>query len=104
MLNKTILKFQNNIRMAICFQITCVGAKLSYTISNLQKGREYYFNIFAKNRRTHLSFLYANKFLKYETRTRPLGLRDNKPVTVNIRRLGGKAIFRYKVLKFIPYI
>ncbi|XP_046674217.1 protein NDNF-like isoform X1 [Homalodisca vitripennis] len=77
--------------------ITCVGAGLSYTISNLEKGREYFFNIFAQNRHTNLSFLYGSKYLRYNPKLRPIGLKDNKPKTVNIRQLGGRVLFRYKV-------
>ncbi|XP_054269200.1 protein NDNF-like [Macrosteles quadrilineatus] len=77
--------------------ITNVSAERSFTISSLQKGRDYYFNIFAMNKDTQLSFLYANAAFKYEMKLRPTGLKDNKPVTVNIRKMGGRALFRYKV-------
>jgi hypothetical protein len=67
-------------------------------MSNLQKGRNYFFNIFAINKQTQLSFLYATAALKYDPKLKPMGLKDNKPITVNIRKMGGRALFRYKVM------
>lgn len=79
------------------FQITFVGSGTSFTISNLEKGRVYFFNIFAEHNNTWLNFLYASKSLVYDSKLRRIGLKDNKPMMVNIRRLGGRALFRYKV-------
>ena len=81
----------------LVLQIGCVGAKLSYTLDNLEHGKVYYFNLFAIDRVTNFTFAYGNATLKYDRKMKPYGLRDNKPQVVNLRRLDGRATFRYKV-------
>ncbi|XP_039287878.1 protein NDNF isoform X2 [Nilaparvata lugens] len=80
-------------------RVACVKRKTSYTVSNMERGKMYYFNVFAINKKTNLTFPFGNASLLYDGRNKALGLRDNRPVTVSLRHLDGKAIFRYKVGK-----
>ncbi|RZF38154.1 hypothetical protein LSTR_LSTR005515 [Laodelphax striatellus] len=80
-------------------RVACVKRKTSYTVSNMERGKFYYFNVFAINKKTNLTFPFGNASLLYDGRNKALGLRDNRPVTVSLRHLDGKAIFRYKVGK-----
>jgi hypothetical protein len=75
-----------------------VGRKTSYTLSNLEHGKVYHFNLFAVNRRTNLSFPYGRTTLKYEPRSKPTGLRDGKISSVNLRKMDGRATFKFKVM------
>ena len=74
-----------------------MGSKTSYTLSDLEHGKVYHFNLFAVNKRTNLSFPYGRTTLKYEPRTKPTGLRDGKISSVNLRKMDGRAIFKFKV-------
>ncbi|PSN56010.1 hypothetical protein C0J52_13710 [Blattella germanica] len=58
--------------------VGCVGRKTSFTVSNLEHGKVYHFNLFAVNKRTNLSFPYGRTTLKYEPRSKPAGLKDGK--------------------------
>ncbi|GFG38442.1 hypothetical protein Cfor_02476 [Coptotermes formosanus] len=78
-------------------EVGCVGSKTSYTLSNLEHGKVYHFNLFAVNRRTNLSFPYGRTTLKYEPRSKPTGLRDGKISSVNLRKMDGRATFKFKV-------
>lgn len=80
-------------------KVGCVGRKTSYTVSNLEHGKVYHFNLFAVNRRTNLSFPYGRTTLKYEPRSKAAGLRDGKASTVNLRKMDGRATFKFKVTK-----
>jgi hypothetical protein len=80
-------------------KVGCVGRKTSYTVSNLEHGKVYHFNLFAVNRRTNLSFPYGRTTLKYEPRSKPAGLRDGKVSAVNLKKMDGRATFKFKVTK-----
>lgn len=80
-----------------CQKIGCVGKKLSFTVDHLEHGKVYYFNLFSIEKKRNLSLPYGNVTIKYDKKLHPLGLRDNKPLTVNLRRLDGRASFHYKV-------
>ncbi|KAJ9579506.1 hypothetical protein L9F63_004825 [Diploptera punctata] len=79
--------------------IGCVGRKTSFTVSNLEHGKVYHFNLFAVNKRTNLSFPYGRTTLKYEPRSKPIGLKDGKVTSVNLKKMDGRATFKFKVGK-----
>ena len=79
-------------------KVGCVGSKTSYTLSDLEHGKVYHFNLFAVNKRTNLSFPYGRTTLKYEPRSKPTGLRDGKISSVNLRKMDGRATFKFKVM------
>jgi len=78
-------------------KVGCVKKKTSYTLSDLEHGKVYHFNLFAVNKRTNLSFPYGRTTLKYEPRSKPTGLRDGKISSVNLRKMDGRATFKFKV-------
>lgn len=101
-LNFMPIIYVNNVvthKYILLCKVGCVGRKTSYTVSNLEHGKVYHFNLFAVNRRTNLSFPYGRTTLKYEPRSKPAGLRDGKVSTVNLRKMDGTATFKFKVTK-----
>ena len=79
-------------------KVGCVKKKTSYTLSDLEHGKVYHFNLFAVNKRTNLSIPYGRTTLKYEPRSKPTGLRDGKISSVNLRKMDGRAAFKFKVM------
>jgi hypothetical protein len=77
--------------------VGCVKKKTSYTLSDLEHGKVYHFNLFAVNKRTNLSIPYGRTTLKYEPRSKPTGLRDGKISSVNLRKMDGRVTFKFKV-------
>ena len=86
--------------MYLFFQVGCVGRKTSFTVSNLEHGKVYHFNLFAVNKRTNLSFPYGRTTLKYEPRSKPAGLKDGKVTSVNLKKMDGRATFKFKVINY----
>jgi len=58
----------------------------------------YHFNLFAVNKHTNLSIPYGRTTLKYEPRSKPTGLREGKISSVNLRKMDGRATFKFKVM------
>ncbi|KAJ8978892.1 hypothetical protein NQ317_008507, partial [Molorchus minor] len=71
------LKLEDKIEKAFPL-IACVGRKTQYTVSNLKQGETYYFNLFATNRQSNLTY--------------PLGSISSK-----FDEIRWEAVFRYKV-------
>ncbi|KAL1117653.1 hypothetical protein AAG570_003968, partial [Ranatra chinensis] len=67
----------------------------SCIIRGLTPGKIYNFDLFAIISGTNLSFPYGSTTTKYH-KAKPISLRDSKVASVNIRRLEGRANFRYK--------
>lgn len=57
----------------------------------------YYFNVFAINGRTNLTYLHGSAVIKFDTNVKPVSLRDGKIASANLKKLDGKAFFTYKV-------
>ncbi|GJQ73646.1 hypothetical protein Trydic_g13988 [Trypoxylus dichotomus] len=79
-------------------QIICTGNKTHYTVTNLQD-RNYYFNVFAINGRTNLTYLHGSAVMKFDTQVKPIFLKDGKITNTNLKKLDGKAFFTYKLEK-----
>lgn len=77
--------------------IKCVGPRLQYVISDLQNGNVYNFNLFAVNHQTNFSFPFSSNTFLFNRKVRPMSLKDGKPTIVNLKKMDGKAVFRYKV-------
>lgn len=77
--------------------ISCTGKKTQYTISNLKEGRKYYYNLFAINKQSNLTYPYGSvsKVFKSEMKTIPLKNGYGQAV---LKGSEEEAIFRYKVV------
>ncbi|KAJ8866558.1 hypothetical protein PR048_032417 [Dryococelus australis] len=75
----------------------CVGKRTQYLLTNLEHGKVYHLDVFAVNKKTNLSFSYGRTALKYDQRGKPTSLRDGKPAKVNLRKLDGRATFKFKL-------
>ncbi|KAI4456176.1 neuron-derived neurotrophic factor [Holotrichia oblita] len=82
-------------------KIICTGNKTHYTLTNLQQDMNYYFNVFAINGRTNLTYLHGSAVIKFDTNVKPVSLRDGKIASANLKKLDGKAFFTYKSEKRI---
>ncbi|XP_063229069.1 protein NDNF [Bacillus rossius redtenbacheri] len=82
--------------------VECVGRRTQYTLTQLEHGKVYHFDVFGVNRKTNLSFPYGRAALKYDQRSRPAALRDAKAARVNLRKLDGRATFKFKVGRQAP--
>ncbi|GLV39504.1 nord [Carabus blaptoides fortunei] len=77
--------------------INCVGSQTQYTLNNLEHGKVYHFNLFATNLQSNLSYPYGSAVLRFDSHVKPTALKDGKAAFVNLKKLDGKAVFRYKV-------
>lgn len=77
--------------------INCVGSQTQYTLNDLEHGKVYHFNLFATNLQSNLSYPYGSAVLKFDSHVKPTALKDGKAAFVNLKKLDGKAVFRYKV-------
>lgn len=77
--------------------IYCVKSQTHYTVSNMKHGEVYYFNLFATNKQTNLSYPYGGTQMKFDNRVRPTSLKDGKLNYVNLKKNDGKTVLRYKV-------
>lgn len=77
--------------------IFCVGRKTHYTLSNMKQGQIYYFNLFAHNRQSNLTYPLGATNTVYDSRFKPVRLKDGKATFASLKKLDGKAVFRYKV-------
>lgn len=78
--------------------VTCVGRKTHHTINNLKPNEKYYFSIFAINRQTNFTYPYGSTSTVFYGRFRHTSLKDGKATFANLKKLDGKAVFRYKVV------
>ncbi|XP_018563676.1 protein NDNF [Anoplophora glabripennis] len=79
--------------------IACVGRKRQYTVPNLKQGQTYYFDLFATNRQSNLTYFFGSTSTKFDSRIKPISLRDGKSVFANLRKFDGKIVFKFKVGK-----
>ncbi|XP_019865405.2 protein NDNF [Aethina tumida] len=77
--------------------IVCVNKKTQYTVSNLNQGVTYYFDVFAINHQSNLTYPQGSTSLKFDQRTKPTTLKDAKATFANLKKLDGKAVFKFKV-------
>lgn len=77
--------------------IVCVGPKTHYTLAAPKQGQNYYFNVYAINRQTNLTYPYGSAHTVFSSKLKPISLRDGKPAFTNLKKFDGKAVFRYKV-------
>lgn len=77
--------------------IACVGKKKQYTVSNLKQGQTYFFDLFATNRQSNLTYFFGSTSTKFDSRIKPISLRDGKSTFANLRKFDGKVIFKFKV-------
>uniref|UniRef100_A0A1B6CPL2 Protein NDNF n=1 Tax=Clastoptera arizonana TaxID=38151 RepID=A0A1B6CPL2_9HEMI len=75
--------------------IECFNKRLSFIAKHLEEGKTYFFNLFIIDRKKMLSVPYGN--IKYNKKSHRMGLRDNKPVVINLRKFDGIALCHYKV-------
>lgn len=78
--------------------INCVNTQTQYTLSGLDHGKVYYFNLFAINLESNFTYAYGSTSLKFDGHIKPTALKDGKPNFVNLRKSDGKVVFRYKVI------
>ncbi|XP_077295427.1 neuron derived neurotrophic factor nord [Arctopsyche grandis] len=79
--------------------ISCVGSRTHHTIENLEHGKSYFLSIFAINKQNNLTFPYGSDVLPYNEKVKQSKLKDGKTENVNLRRLDGKAVFKFKAGK-----
>lgn len=77
--------------------IVCVGPKTHYTLTGLKQGQTYYFNVYAINRQSNLTYPYGSAHTVFSSKLKPISLKDGKPAFTNLKKYDGKAVFRYKV-------
>lgn len=77
--------------------IVCVGPRTHYTLSGLKQGQMYYFNLYAINRQSNLTYPYGAAHTVFSSKLKPISLKDGKPAFTNLKKYDGKAVFRYKV-------
>ncbi|XP_044252651.1 protein NDNF-like [Tribolium madens] len=78
--------------------VTCVGRKTYYTITNLKHNQKYYFSVFAINNQSNFTYPYGTISSIFDGRIRHTSLKDGKTTFANLKKLDGKAVFRYKVV------
>lgn len=74
-----------------------MNKKTQYTVSNLNQGVTYYFDVFAINHQSNLTYPQGSTSLKFDQRTKPTTLKDAKATFANLKKLDGKAVFKFKV-------
>lgn len=77
--------------------IACVGRKTHYTMVP-DPNHYYFFNIFAFNHQSNLTYLYGNTSGSFKN-SKPPSLKDGVAAFVNLKKLDGKAVYRYKLGK-----
>lgn len=77
--------------------IACVGNHTHYALNDLKQNQTYYFDLFAINRQSNLTYLYASSSMLFDKRVKPTTLKEGKGSFVNLKKLDGKAVFKYKV-------
>lgn len=78
-------------------RVICVGRKTHHTLTDLKHGQKYYFNLFAINHQSNLTYPYGSISSIFDGRFRHTSLKDGKITFANLKKLDGKAVFRYKV-------
>uniref|UniRef100_A0A146LJB6 Protein NDNF n=1 Tax=Lygus hesperus TaxID=30085 RepID=A0A146LJB6_LYGHE len=78
-----------------------LGSRTSSIIKGLKPDHNYTVEVFVVNNLTGLSYRYGTATARY-MRTRPLPLRDGRQTDANLRKMDGRATFRYKVPKATP--
>ncbi|KAK6626663.1 hypothetical protein RUM44_009139 [Polyplax serrata] len=79
--------------------IVCMDRETELTFTKLRKRVKYYFNLFAINNKTNLTVPYGKSYITYNFTLKPIMLEDGIQKTVDLRKLEGKAVFRYKVTR-----
>ncbi|BES87560.1 neuron-derived neurotrophic factor [Nesidiocoris tenuis] len=74
-----------------------LGSRTSNIIRGLKLGQNYSVEVFVVNSLTGLTYKYGSERAVRYARTRPLPLRDGRSAVANLRRLDGRATFRFKV-------
>ena len=64
----------------------------------MKKGIKYYFNLFAINNKTNLTIPYGKSYIEYNYTIKPVVLKDGIKKLIDLRKLEGRALFRYKVV------
>ncbi|RZB39815.1 NDNF [Asbolus verrucosus] len=77
----------------------CVGSKTHHTLSNLKQGQNYYFNLFAINHQSNFTYPYGQTSVVFDSHFKPITVKDGKVTFANLKKLDGKAVFRYKIGK-----
>ncbi|KAJ8923023.1 hypothetical protein NQ315_001571 [Exocentrus adspersus] len=72
--------------------IACVGRKRQYTVSNLKQGQIYYFDLFATNNQSNLTYFFGSASTKFDSRVKPVPLRDGKSSFANLKKHDGKIV------------
>ncbi|XP_071051923.1 protein NDNF isoform X2 [Onthophagus taurus] len=80
-------------------KISCVGKRTHFTLNDLQKGQNYFVDVFAINQQTNLTYPYGSTKTKFDAYIKPTSLKDGKLTFVNLKKLDGKAEFIYKLEK-----
>ncbi|XP_045477540.1 protein NDNF-like [Harmonia axyridis] len=78
--------------------IACTGKKTQYTISNLKEGKMYYYNLFAINKQSNLTYPYGSVNKVFKGQIKPVSLKNGFGQAV-LRGSEEEAIFRYKIDK-----
>ncbi|KAL3272850.1 hypothetical protein HHI36_014311 [Cryptolaemus montrouzieri] len=76
--------------------IACTGKKLHYTILNLKEGQMYYYDLFAINKQSNLTYPYGSITSIFKSQSNPLSLKNGYG-QANLKKLGDRAVFRYKI-------
>ncbi|EFA08046.2 protein NDNF isoform X2 [Tribolium castaneum] len=78
--------------------VACVGRKTHHTITGLKHSQKYYFSVFAINNQSNFTYPYGTISSVFDGRFRHTSLKDGKATFANLKKLDGKAVFRYKVV------
>ncbi|XP_044760433.1 protein NDNF-like isoform X2 [Coccinella septempunctata] len=76
--------------------ISCLGKKTQYTISNLKEGKTYYYNLFAINKQSNLTYPYGSVSKVFKSQIKPVSLKNGYGQAV-LKGSEEEAIFRYKI-------
>ncbi|KAJ8948633.1 hypothetical protein NQ318_022699 [Aromia moschata] len=71
--------------------IICVGRKTQYTVSNLKQGQIYFFDLFATNRQSNLTYPFGSTSTKFDNRIKPITLKDGISTFANLKKAGWKS-------------
>ncbi|CAH0564027.1 unnamed protein product [Brassicogethes aeneus] len=77
--------------------IICIEKKTQYTLSDLRQGQNYYFDVFALNKQSNLTYPHGKAHMVFDRRTKAITLKDGKSTFTNLRKLDGRAVFKFKV-------
>ncbi|XP_018323989.1 protein NDNF-like [Agrilus planipennis] len=81
--------------------INCVGHHTHYTAKNMVEGLKYYFDLFAVNQQSNLTYHRGSSYLTFNKNFKPTALKDGKLSFVNLKKYDGKVTFRFKMRKII---